>query len=88
MKKELCENFSMKDMGVVSHLIGWDVEINSNSIFIHQRSYIETLYTKYMNNESKQTNIPMSTNTFIDGFREGDEAVECSLFRGIVGCLL
>jgi Reverse transcriptase (RNA-dependent DNA polymerase) len=88
MKKELCSNFSMKVMGVVSHIIGLDVEINSKPMYIHQHSYVETLYVKYIKNESKQTNILISTNTVIDGYREGNEAVECSHFRGLIGCLL
>jgi hypothetical protein len=77
----------MKDMGVVSHIIGWDVEINCNSVYFYQRSYIETLYMKYMNNESNQTNNPMSTKTVSDGFQESDEVVECKLFRGLVDAL-
>ncbi|KAL2347419.1 hypothetical protein Fmac_001419 [Flemingia macrophylla] len=93
--QSLCEEFvtnmqgefDMSMMGELSFFLGLQVKQLKEGTFLHQTNYTKELLKKYDMAGCKVSNIPMSTNCYLDNDVSGQE-VDQTKFRGIIGSLL
>ncbi|KAL2318887.1 hypothetical protein Fmac_032763 [Flemingia macrophylla] len=79
--------FDMSMMGELSFFLGLQVKQLKDGIFLHQTKYTRELLKKFDVDSCKESNIPMSTNCYLDSDISGKE-VDQTKFRGIIGSLL
>ncbi|KAL2325574.1 hypothetical protein Fmac_024632 [Flemingia macrophylla] len=93
--ESLCEEFvnnikgefDMSMTGELSFFLGLQVKQLKEGIFLHQTKYTKELLKKFEMENCKSSNIPMSTNIYLDSdaTRKG---VDQTKYRGIIGSLL
>jgi hypothetical protein len=62
----------MKDLKEVRNITGWDVTITQKGIHLSQRYDIKKICSNYLGETYSLTTLPLSTNTKVDKFREGE----------------
>lgn len=93
LKKHLHNEFSMKDLGAISHCLGNRVTRTSKEIFIDQAQYIEQILDKLGMRNCKPVGSPMNVSEKVsteDSPKNEDEksAMQSIPFREAVGCLM
>ena len=78
--------FDIKRLGFPRHFLGWAVERrDDNSIFIHQKGYVERMSSTFRDDSCRPKATPMSSGAMLSS--EGPSG-DMDLFRAIIGSLL
>ncbi|KAI3826790.1 hypothetical protein L1987_00846 [Smallanthus sonchifolius] len=87
LKDNLCTRFLMKDLGVLKHFLGLELNYESDGILLHQRKYVFDLLVKFGMESCKPTRVPMESNLALRA-DEGKELEDVTMYRKIVGSLI
>ena len=89
VKNGLATRFCMKDLGRLHYCLGITIEYDiNNSMYIHQRQYIQTLLERYELSEMKSSSTPADTSVKLvkdDGL---SKPVNPMKYQSMVGSLL
>ncbi|WVZ70781.1 hypothetical protein U9M48_019421 [Paspalum notatum var. saurae] len=83
----MSREFEMSLMGELQFFLGLQIKQGLEGTFVHQAKYTRDIPKKFNMGDSKPMTTPMSTNTALDAYEDG-EAVDQKEFRGMIGSLL
>ena len=88
-KQSLCEQFKMKDLGVLSYFLGIEFNIKDNTIEMNQSKYTEKILVKFQMTDCHPKAIPCDMNILKAGINnDSKELSDPKLYREIVGNLI
>ncbi|WVZ89220.1 hypothetical protein U9M48_035648 [Paspalum notatum var. saurae] len=85
--EQMSREFEMSLMGELQFYLGLQIKQGLEGTFVHQAMYTRNVLKKFNKGDSKPMTTPMSTNTVLDAYEDG-EAVDQKEFRGMIGSLL
>ncbi|WVZ58644.1 hypothetical protein U9M48_008889 [Paspalum notatum var. saurae] len=85
--EQMSREFKMSLMGELQFFLGLQIKQGLDGTFVHQAKYTRDILKKFNMGDSKPMTTPMSTNTALDAYEDG-EAVDQKEFRGMIGSLL
>lgn len=87
-KKDIQERMRVKDLGVASKLLSFNIrKINANELFINQIDYVNYVLEEFNMSDCKGVSTPLNPGTvFLD--EDNVERFDSSLYRKAIGCLL
>ena len=86
LKETLHQNFSMKDLGKLEHILGIKVLISNDSIALSQQTYIEKMLERFSFSDCKPVSIPM-LNWLSKPPIDPDELFDVQLYQQAIGSL-
>jgi len=87
LRAELSVWFEMKDLGELSHFLGFEVSSLKGGIFVSQQSYAKKLVGRFGLNQSKWCSTPLDTNIKLRR-EEGKLLPDPRPYRALVGSLI
>lgn len=89
IKQSLCDQYKMKDLGVLNHFLGVKVEqsVKNNSVFINQSAFASLLVSKFNFENSRSVKTPSDVNVKPED-NELSEPFDSKVYQSCVGGLL
>lgn len=84
--RKLADEFSLKDMGPLSHFLGVEVISTPTGLFLSQRSYLNDILTQLHMDGAKPVTTPMASNLKLR-LTEGSLMTDAKLYRRTLGML-
>lgn len=90
VKKELSQNFKMKDLGPLHHFLGVTVvqDQTAGSIWLGQPSYTEKLLQKFGMSDCKPVKTPVNPDVKLTQCEHDDDVCDQKTYQAMVGSLL
>lgn len=91
LKVALSEKYRMKDLGLASRFLGFEISREKGDIYLSQRLYIETILERYAMKSATTMVSPMDPNVSLDNTKCEDNALsptEQVQYQSIVGSLM
>lgn len=83
----MSKEFNMSMMGELKYLLGLQIKISNEGIFINQAKYIKELFKTFGIDNSKTKNIPMSIIIKLNK-NEKDKEANIKMYQDMIGSLL
>jgi len=90
VKKQLGDEFEMKDLGLVKHFLGMRItrDPSNGSISIDQTAYIRSILERFGMEASKPVSTPLATGSRLVKATDDDSNIDLKLYQGIVGSIM
>ena len=90
LKKRLCSQFDMKDLGRLHHLLGLKVvqDDMKGDVWIGQSIYIERVLERYGMENAKSVGTPVDVSSKLVYADDEDEVIDSGVYKSAVGSLL
>ena len=86
-KQEMQKKFSMSDLGLLSYYLGIEVRQSSEGITLCQGGYTTKILKSIGMSGCNPCTTPMEVRLKLSKIKEGDEVVEATAYRSIIGSL-
>ena len=86
IKKELAEEFKMKDLGKLHSYLGLKIDIRDDGIFLSQPVYLKNLLERFNMQDSKPAKTPMEVSS-LNEEHSGECITKIKPYRELIGCL-
>ena len=87
IKKELAEEFKMKDLGKLHSYLGLKIDIRDDGIFLSQPVYLKNLLERFNMQDSKPAKTPMEVSS-LNEEHSGECITKIKPYRELIGCLM
>ena len=88
IKKQLGDEFEMKDLGLIKHFLGMRITRENRSISIDQTGYIRAILERFGMEASKPVSTPLATGSRLVKAIDDDSNVDLKLYQGIIGSIM
>lgn len=88
LKKALETKFKMDDRGDLEWFLGMKVSRTKDAISLDQETYTNSVLAKFNMEDCKPVKTPAEVNVKFEKSKEGDELVDETLYRSLIGSLL
>ncbi|KAD5961360.1 hypothetical protein E3N88_12833 [Mikania micrantha] len=87
LKENLKTRFKMKDLGLLRHFLGLEVNYKKNGLLLHQSQYVKDLIQRFRMENSKAAATPFEPSLRLCP-DEGKEAEDVTEYRQMIGSLI
>lgn len=87
VKQGLFAGFEMTDLEKMAYFLGLEIKQSPYEIFICQRKYLKEILKKFQMEECRSVSTPMAAKEKLQK-SDGTEAVDVSMYRSLIGCLM
>lgn len=88
VKENILKKYTLKDLGPVSHILGWKVTRDETGITITQPAYIETISQKFGQTNAKPSDTPIASD-LLNAPKKDTKPLDTSQYNynTLIGCL-
>ena len=86
--KTLKSEFKVKDMGLLSWLLGIQIEHSNSSLTLSQSAYIDRILSKFSMQNCNPVSTPIDQNNRLMAVKKGETRVDPRLYQQIIGSIM